>query len=70
MTNDQQIRPQAHAKDDKPLFIPGVFDVIDHKRFLVIEHGLSFLKRDPMLPFVDRVLVLIPFKDNVPIIIL
>ena len=40
MTYDQQIRPQAHAKNDKPLFIPGVFDIIDHKRFLVIEHGL------------------------------
>ena len=62
MTNDQQIGLQAHAKDDKPPLILGVFDAIDHKRIFVIKHGLSFFKRDSVFPLVDRVLVLVPLK--------
>lgn len=62
MANHQKPGLLAKPQDDKALFLLGVFWVVDHQGFLVIENRPGFLEGNLVFALIDFVLVFVPFK--------
>lgn len=69
MAYDQHSGEQAYAQHDEPVFLAGVFLVIELDSMIIEEYGLSFGKRNTVFLLVRSILPWIPLEldhaDNV-----
>jgi len=62
MAYHQGSKGATQTKQDESFFVLGVVGIAYQKRLLVEEHRPRFLERNPMLPSVLRLLIVVPLE--------